>query len=86
MTAAQQTGLTAAEVKQTVTDIVRAELQRDIEPSVDVFDQGATSLAFLRIVAQVNEKFDITTDVAELEESSIDGLSELVAAQIKARD
>jgi len=75
-------GPTVADVKQTVTNIVRAELERDVDPSVDVFDQGATSLAFLRIVAQVNEKFDITADVADLEEASIDGLSELVAAQI----
>jgi len=50
-----------------------------------VFDQGATSLAFLRIVAQVNEKYDITVDVAELEEASVDTLSDLVAKQLKSQ-
>ncbi|MEV4706146.1 acyl carrier protein [Actinoplanes sp. NPDC049316] len=84
MTSAQQTGITAAEVARAVTDIVHTELAREVDPAVDMFDQGATSLAFLRIVARVNERFDITTDVGELEEASVDGLSALVAAQLGA--
>jgi acyl carrier protein len=58
-------------------------LDRDVDPAIDVFDQGATSLAFIRIVAEVSERYGITVDVAELEEASIDRLSELVAEQLK---
>jgi acyl carrier protein len=73
-------------VLQSVSEITLAVLEREtVEPEVDLFDQGVTSLAFLRIVAQVNEKYDISLDVAELEEASIDSLSALVAYQVSTR-
>jgi acyl carrier protein len=86
MTAPPGAGVTTADIRQTVREIVHAVLDHDVDPSVDVFDQGATSLAFLRIVAEVNERYDITVDVAELEEASADLLSELVAQQLKTQE
>jgi acyl carrier protein len=82
VTAPVSVGVDVADVRQAIVDIVRAELQRDLDPSDDVFDHGATSIAFIRIVASINEKYDIAVDVAELEEASADALSELVAKQI----
>lgn len=86
MTALPEAGVPLADVRQTIIEIIRAELDRDVDPSVDVFDQGATSLAFLRIVAQVNQKYDITMDVAELEEASVDRISALTAQQVNSQD
>jgi acyl carrier protein len=80
------TGTQVPGVLQSVSEITLAVLERDtVEPEVDLFDQGVTSLAFLRIIAQLNEKYDITLDVAELEEASIDSLSALVAHQVRSR-
>jgi acyl carrier protein len=68
---------------QSISEIVRAVLESDcIDPAVDLFDQGATSLAVIRIVGQINESYDITVDVMELDEASIDCLSVLVTAQV----
>lgn len=86
MTAPPSAGVAVADTRQMIREIVRTVLERDVDPSVDVFDQGATSLAFIRIVAEVNERYDITVDVAELEEASVDALSGLVAEQLKAQD
>ncbi|MFC0527593.1 acyl carrier protein [Phytohabitans kaempferiae] len=86
MTALPNTGVPVADVRQTITDIMRTELERDVDPSIDIFDQGATSLAFIRIVAQVNDKYGINVDVAELEEASIDTLSGLVAQQVQSQE
>jgi acyl carrier protein len=89
MTSTNITGITGTQVPgilQSVSEIILAVLERDtVEPEVDLFDQGVTSLAFLRIIAQLNEKYDITLDVAELEEASIDSLSALVAHQVRSR-
>ncbi|MFE2971075.1 acyl carrier protein [Streptomyces sp. NPDC059340] len=77
----------ATGIRRSVEDAVHAVLERDaVDPAVDLFDQGVTSLAFIRIVAQLNEKYDITLDVAELEEASIDALSALVDTQSAAKD
>jgi acyl-coenzyme A synthetase/AMP-(fatty) acid ligase/acyl carrier protein len=82
MTALSGAGISAAEIRRSVDEIVQTVLERDdLDPAVDLFDQGATSLAFIRIVAQVNEKYGITVDVAKLDEASVDALSVLVAAQ-----
>lgn len=86
MTAMSRADVALADVRQTIMDITRTELDRDVDPSIDVFDQGATSLAFIRIVAQLNEKYDIIVDVAELEEASVDQLSGLVAEQLKSQE
>jgi acyl carrier protein len=82
MTALQGAGVPVSDIRQTIGGIVQTVLDRDVEPSVDVFDQGATSLAFIRIVAEVNERYGITLDVAELEEASVDALSGLTARQL----
>jgi acyl carrier protein len=83
MTPLAGTSVPVADIRQTISEIVRAVLGReDVAPSVDVFDQGATSLALIRIVTQINGTYDVTVDVAELEEASVDTLSVLVAAQI----
>jgi acyl carrier protein len=75
-------GVPVADIRQTIGDITGAVLERDIDPSVDMFDQGATSLAFIRIVAEVNERYGITVNVADLEEASVDEMSALVAQQL----
>jgi len=79
-------GVPVADVRQTIGDITRAVLEREVDPAVDMFDQGATSLAFIRIVAEVNERYDLTVDVAELEEASVDVLSALVARQLNSQE
>jgi acyl carrier protein len=86
MTASPSAGVATADIRQTIGEIVHAVLERDVDPAVDLFDQGATSLAFLRIVAEVNERYDITMDVAELEEASTDELLGLVAQQLKIQE
>ncbi|MFC8867919.1 amino acid adenylation domain-containing protein [Streptomyces sp. NPDC057148] len=59
-------GLTASE--RTVRDIVRQVLGRDVPgPDTDLFDIGATSLAFVRILHAVNRHFGITVNVTDLE-------------------
>jgi acyl carrier protein len=78
-------GVPVADIRQTIGAITQAVLERDIDPSVDMFDQGATSLAFIRIMAEVNERYDITVDVAELEEASVDEMSALVARQLNSQ-
>ncbi|WP_331744461.1 acyl carrier protein [Streptomyces mirabilis] len=84
MTAVPSTGPVTTEVTQEITGIVRGVLERDeIDPAVDLFEQGATSLAFIRIVSQLNERYDITADVASLEEASIEALAELISAQLQ---
>jgi acyl carrier protein len=86
MTAPPSAGVTVADVRQTISEVLRTVLERDVDPSIDVFDQGATSLAFLRVVAEINEKYDIAMDVAELEEASVDTLSALVAEQLQSQE
>jgi len=79
---ALQAGTAPAGVRQTVEQAVRTVLERDVDPALDVFDQGATSLAFIRIVALVNEEYGIEVDVAELEEASVEALAALVKQQL----
>jgi acyl carrier protein len=72
-----------SDIRQVVDDIVRNVTERDdLEPGVDLFDQGVTSLAFIRIVALINETYEIDMDVAELDEAHVDSLSALVEAQV----
>jgi acyl carrier protein len=73
----------AEDIRRSITDIACGVLERDhIEPAVDLFDQGATSLAYIRIVAEINEKYDINLDVAQLEEASIDSLAAVLQIQV----
>jgi acyl carrier protein len=87
MTAPSDAGVSAAEIRTSIGRIVAAVLERDdLDPAVDLFDQGATSLAFIRVVARVNEKYGIGVDVAALDEASIEALSALVATQTRNGD
>jgi acyl carrier protein len=76
--------VSAPGIRQSVIDVVGIILGRDgVDPSIDLFDQGVTSLAFIRIVAALNEKYDVALGVTELEEASIDALSALVETQLQ---
>ncbi len=88
MTVAPSPRARAEDIGQTVGQIVGTVLERHVDSSVDVFDLGATSLAFIRIVAEINERYDIKLDVAELEddEASIDTLSRLVVKLLKSQE
>jgi acyl carrier protein len=86
MTAVTSAGVAMADIRPAMCEIVRTVLDRDVDPSADVFDQGATSLAFIRIVAEVSERYGVTLDVAELEEASVDTLSALVAEALNIRE
>jgi acyl carrier protein len=86
MTAPPNARASEGDLRHTIHEIVRTVLDRDVDSSVDLFDQGATSLAFIRIVAEVNGRYDITLDVAELEEASTDMLSSLVAKQLRSQE
>ncbi|MDH6521868.1 acyl carrier protein [Streptomyces sp. SAI-135] len=80
-------GVSAAGIRQSVEAVVTQVLEHNgLDPDVDLFDQGVTSLAFIRIVAQLNEQYDVKLDVAELEEASITSLSALVGAQVGGKN
>ncbi len=87
MTGANTTTMRLApEIRQSVSRIIRNVTERDdLEPGGDLFDQGVTSLAFIRIVAHINETYNIDVDVAELDEAHVDSLSALVAAQLASK-
>ncbi len=69
----------ASDVRQWIGETVRTVTERDdVDPVVDMFDQGVTSLAFIRVVAQINENYGVTVDVEELDEASVDTLTALV--------
>jgi acyl carrier protein len=86
MTAPPSAHASVGDIRQTIREIVRTVLDRDVDSSVDLFDQGATSLAFIRIVAEINERYNIKLDVTELEEASTDTLSGLVAGQLNSQE
>ncbi|MFE1823563.1 acyl carrier protein [Streptomyces anulatus] len=70
-------------IHRSVAEIVRVVTEREtIDPAADLFDQGVTSLAFIRIVAQLNAMHDITLDVSVLEDASVDELSALVGRSV----
>lgn len=78
--------VTMADIRQAIGEITRTVLVRDVDPALDMFDQGATSLAFIRILAEVNERYGITVDVAAIEEASVDELSALVTQQVNSQE
>ena len=82
MTTLRSTGTDLPEVLSTIGGIAHRVLERDVDPAVDVFDQGATSLAFIRMLAEVGRRYGVTVDVAELEEARLDLLSQLVVDQL----
>jgi len=75
-----------ADIREAIGEIARTVIERDVDPAVDMFDQGATSLAFIRILAEVNQRYGITVDVAELEEASVDELSALAMQQVHSQE
>jgi acyl carrier protein len=86
MTASTGADTPGNDIRHTVSEIAQVVLDREkIDEAVDLFDQGATSLAFIRIVAQLNERYGITVDVQALEEASIDSLSALIGTQLEGK-
>jgi acyl carrier protein len=74
---------TASGIRRTVIDVVGAVLDGDqVDPATDLFDQGVTSLAFVRMVARLNQEYNTAFDVTELDDVSIDSLAALVEAQL----
>jgi acyl carrier protein len=73
-----------SDIEQAVLRIVLDVLQREsIGPDQDMFDVGATSLAFIRIVTQVNEDFGVQLTGSELGDTA--SVSRLAAAVLDAR-
>jgi acyl carrier protein len=69
----------AQDVRQWIGETVRTVTERDdLDPVADLFDQGVTSLAFIRAVAQINENYGVTVDVEQLDEVTVDSLTALV--------
>lgn len=74
-----------ADVRDVVTEVAGAVLEREIDTSLDLFDQGATSLAFIRIVTDVGERYGIEVRVEDLEEATVQLVADLVVLQIGER-
>lgn len=55
-------------VVEEVAGLVRDVLDRpDLSADADIFDHGGTSLSFVRILAQIRQRFGVTIAVAELD-------------------
>ncbi len=65
---------------QEITEIVSETLRcPDVSPDRDLFDMGATSLAFVRIIAQVNERYGVELTGSELgDTATVNRLAEVV--------
>jgi acyl carrier protein len=64
----------------TVLGIAREVLDRPaLESDTDFFDVGATSLTFVRILAEVNRRLSVPVHPAELLEATAAAIAELVA-------
>jgi acyl carrier protein len=65
-----------------ISEIVASVLLRDhVRPDVDLFDQGATSLAYMRIVAEINERYELSLNGSEVDGvATIERLAQVVAA------
>ncbi|MDN0197622.1 amino acid adenylation domain-containing protein [Streptomyces sp. S.PNR 29] len=60
-----------SETEAVVARIVEKVLERsDIGPDQDVFEAGATSLAFARILAEIQREFGVGVDLAALEDTA----------------
>jgi acyl carrier protein len=64
-----------------ISEIVRSVLRRDrVHPDVDLFDQGATSLAYVRIIAEINRCYQLSLNGSEVEGvATIERLAQVVA-------
>ncbi|MER7168821.1 non-ribosomal peptide synthetase [Micromonospora sp. NPDC000207] len=65
-------------VTAVVKGVVDEVLRRDVPVDGDLFDHGATSLALTRIVATVNDRFDVALTGAELDEPTITCLARVI--------
>ncbi|MFE0417501.1 amino acid adenylation domain-containing protein [Streptomyces tendae] len=81
---ARRTGKTPDDVRATVTGIVEAALDTGPLPADrDMFDLGATSLLFVRVVAEVNRHFGLSLNGSELgDAASVDNLVTAVAERV----
>jgi acyl carrier protein len=65
-----------------ISAIVASVLQRDrVHPDVDLFDQGTTSLAYIRIIAEINQRYQLSLNGSEVDGvATIERLAQVVAA------
>lgn len=55
--------------------------RKDIRRDLDLFDQGATSLAYVRIIAEINQRYGLSLNGSEVDGvATIDRLAQLVSA------
>lgn len=54
-------------MEEAILQIVRDVLGRPVGLDDDMFDQGATSLSFVRVLAQIHSRFGVMVDVADLD-------------------
>jgi|GEM_PF-5313210 len=58
----------SASTVEEVAELVREILDRpDLPADADIFDHGATSLSFVRILAQIRQRYGVSIDVTELD-------------------
>ena len=51
-----------------ITQIVESVLKRThLDPNRDLFEQGATSLAYVRIIAGINQRYQLSLNGSEVE-------------------
>ncbi|HET9896845.1 MAG TPA: acyl carrier protein [Streptosporangiaceae bacterium] len=64
-----------------ISAIVRSVLRRDhVYPNVDLFDQGATSLAYVRIITEINQRYQLALNGSEVDGvATIERLAQVVA-------
>lgn len=65
-----------------ISAIVESVLGRtNIRPDVDLFDQGASSLAYVRIIAEINQRYRLSLNGSEVNGvATIECLAQVVAA------
>jgi amino acid adenylation domain-containing protein len=75
------------EVERTISAIAEDVLQCAVPLDADLFDHGVTSLAFVRIVTQVNARLGLSLTGAELGESAtLAALSKYAAIALEGRN
>lgn len=59
----------------------------EISAEKDLFDQGATSLSFVRLLVEVKRRFDVTVDPVALDgDASIGCIAEAVHTELTDRE
>jgi acyl carrier protein len=69
-----------------ISAIVESILGREhVPPDADLFDQGATSLAYVRIIAEINQRYQLSLNGSEVDGvATIERLAQIVAAAAPA--